>query len=365
MKAEAVGGRPRRGRRLALRVLTVVLLVAVLVSAVAAWFWRELNTPLLLPAGGAVVSVPSGEAFRITSQRLEAAGVIRHGWPLRWWARWQGLDRLVRSGDYRFDQPLSPREVLVQLRSATAALHRVTIPEGSTLNQVAGLLAAVGFGGADQFLCLVRDADMLLRLDLPASGFEGYVFPDTYAFTWSTPSQQIVATMVERFHEQAATLQPRRLEAGMSEDEMVILASLIEKETGAADERPLISAVFHNRLRIGMPLQSDPTTVYGRDVPGPPTAADLAVDSPYSTYRHAGLPPGPICNPGRAALEAAVAPANVPYLYFVARNDGRHEFSRTLEEHNRAVARFQRGGTGHPLTPKTKRDSIGTRRDDG
>ena len=328
--------------RLALRLLGALLFVAALMGATAYWCWRELNTPISLPAGAAIVSVMPGEPFRITSQRLAAAGVIRHAWLLRWWARWWGLDRLVRSGDYRFDKPLSPREVLALLRSATAALSRVTIPEGSTLNQVAELLAVGGFGGADQFLCLGRDADVLQRLDLPASGLEGYLFPDTYAFTWSTPTRQILATMVERFHEQIDTLQQRRLQAGMREDEMVILASLIEKETGAAEERPLISAVFHNRLRIGMPLQSDPTTVYGRDVPGPPTAADLAVDSPYNTYRHAGLPPGPICNPGRAALEAAVAPANVPYLYFVARNDGTHEFSRTLEEHNRAVARFQR-----------------------
>ena len=132
---------------------------------------------------------------------------------------------------------------------------------------------------------------------------------------------------------------------------MVTLASIIEKEAAAATERALISGVFHNRLRLGMPLQSDPTTIYGREgreAPGrgAPTHADLAVESPYNTYLHSGLPPGPICNPGRAALEAAVAPADVPFVYFVARNDGTHAFSRSLEEHNRAVARFQRGG-GH------------------
>ncbi len=291
-----------------------------------------------------MVSVASGEPFRVTSERLEAAGVVRHGWVLRWWARWQGLDHLIRNGDYRFSAPLSPLQVLAVLRSPTASWHRVTIPEGSTLSQVARLLAEAGFGGPDQLLCLADDVNVLARLDVPGGGLEGYLFPDTYAFAWSTPSEQILATMVGRFREQAATLERQRREAGMTERDMVILASLIEKEAAAPAERPLISAVFHNRLQLGMPLQSDPTAVYGREVAGAPRAADLAVESPYNTYLHQGLPVGPICNPGHAALEAAVAPAKVPYLYFVARNDGTHAFARTLDEHNRNVTRFQRGG---------------------
>jgi UPF0755 protein len=294
--------------------------------------------------GGAIVSVAPGERFRVTTERLEAAGVIRQGWVLRWWARWQGVDHLIRSGDYRFEAPLSPLQVLAVLRSPTASWHRVTIPEGSTLSQVAALLADAGFGGADQFLCLARDIRLLAHLDVPASGLEGYLFPDTYAFAWSTPSEQILTAMVERFREQTVALERQRREVGMSEQDMVVLASLIEKETGAADERAVVSAVFHNRLQLGMPLQSDPTAVYGREVIGAPSAADLAVESPYNTYLRHGLPIGPICNPGRAALEAAIAPAKVPYLYFVARNDGTHAFSRTIEEHNRNVAHFQRGG---------------------
>ena len=177
---------------------------------------------------------------------------------------------------------------------------------------------------------------------MPGSGLEGYLFPDTYAFAWSTPPERILAAMVEHFHEQTARLQPLRLDAGMSEHDMVVLGSVIEKETGVTDERALVSAVFHNRLQLAMPLQSDPTATYGRDIHGAPTAADIAVDSPYNTYLHQGLPPGPICNPGLAALRAAVTPAKVPYLYFVSRNDGTHAFSRTFEEHTRAVARFQR-----------------------
>lgn len=322
-----------------------VVLLILMVGGGAYWAWRDLQTPAPLPAGGALVSVAPGESFRSVCARLQAAGVVRNGWLLSLWARRQGHDRLVRSGEYRFDQPLAPVDVLARLRSPAAALHRVTIPEGSTLRQAAGLLAGAGFGGVDQFLCLAQDPDVLLELDVPASGLEGYVFPDTYAFAWSTPPEEILRTMVGRFREQAGVLHARRLAAGMSEQDMVILGSLIEKETGAAHERMLVSAVFHNRLRIGMLLQSDPTAVYGREDGGAPTAADLISDTPYNTYRIHGLPPGPICNPGRSALEAALAPAPVSYLYFVSRNDGTHEFSMTLEEHNRAVARFQRAGS--------------------
>jgi len=314
-----------------------------LLSTAAYWIWQDLNTPQDPPPGGALVSVAPGEAFRLTSARLQAAGVVRHEWPLRLWARWKGLDRLVRSGDYRFERPLAPLGVLAMLRSPSAALHRVTIPEGTTFSQVAALLAAAGMGGADLFQCLAHDADLLATLDLPASGLEGYVFPDTYAFAWSMPPEQILTVMVHRFREQTAGLEPRRREAQMTVQDMVILGSLIEKEAAAANERAMVSAVFHNRLQLAMPLQSDPTAVYGRDLRGAPTAADLTVESPYNTYLHPGLPPGPICNPGLAALTAALTPERVPYLYFVSRNDGTHVFSRTLEDHNRAVAHFQRG----------------------
>jgi UPF0755 protein len=320
------------------------VIVLILAGAAAGfWFWRELHAPGPMASGGALVSIAPGEAFRSTCARLQQAGVVRNGWVLRLWGRWTGEDRAVRSGDYRFTEPLSPVAVLARLQSPTAALHSVTIPEGSTLRDVAALLARAGFGSADAFWCVAHDAHLLARLDVPASGLEGYLFPDTYAFAWGTPMDEILAVMVDRFREQTGPLQTTRLNAGMSEEEMVTLASIVEKETGAAQERPLVSAVFHNRLRLGMPLQADPTTVYGRDTRGGPTAADLDSESPYNTYLHRGLPPGPICNPGRAALEAAVSPAREPYLYFVARNDGTHSFSRTLEEHNRAVARFRRG----------------------
>ncbi|MFN8640304.1 MAG: endolytic transglycosylase MltG [Candidatus Binatia bacterium] len=169
-----------------------------------------------------------------------------------------------------------------------------------------------------------------------------YLFPDTYAFDAGTAPADIVRAMVQRFRAESADLSARREIAGLSEAEMVTLASVIEKETGQANERPLISGVFHNRLRLGMPLQSDPTVLYGRGGGrGALSRADLASAQPYNTYVHRGLPPGPIANPGRAALEAAVAPAPTAALYFVSRNDGSHAFSETLEAHNRAVRPYQ------------------------
>jgi len=311
--------------------------------AVAGWGWWALDAPSAMPEGGALVAVRSGEPFRFTADRLAAAGVVRHAWLVRLWARATGADRSVRTGTYRFNAPVSARQVLATLQSPATALRNVTIPEGSTVAETIATLAAAGFGGADQFWCVARDPAFLAQLDVPATGLEGYLFPDTYAFELGAAPADILRVMVERFREATAGLQAARITAGMKEGDVVTLASIVEKETGAGDERPVVSGVFHNRLRIGMPLQADPTAVYGRQGRPIPTAADLDAPSPYNTYVHRGLPPGPICNPGLAAMEAAVSPAAVPYLYFVARRDGTHEFSRTLDEHNRAVAKYRRG----------------------
>jgi UPF0755 protein len=189
----------------------------------------------------------------------------------------------------------------------------------------------------------MEDGRLLQEFALPGTGVEGYLFPDTYAFSPMAEPADIVRAMLLRFRRESAALVARRAALGLSETDMVTLASVIEKETGQADERRLIAGVFHNRLRLGMPLQSDPTVLYGRsDGRGPITRADLAAPGLYNTYVHRGLPLGPIANPGRAALEAAIDPAPTKALYFVSRNDGSHEFSDTLEAHNRAVRQFQR-----------------------
>jgi len=329
------------------RALAWLALIAVLclaaVAAAGAWGWRALHTPVPVPAQGAVVFVPPGEPFRAVAARLSRAGVVRHPLLLTLWARYHGFDRAVRSGEYRFSDALSPIAVLEVLKARSDSERALTIPEGLTALQVAALLEEQGYGGRDVFRCVMEDITVQRDFALPATGVEGYLFPDTYTFAPMADPSDIVRAMLTRFRQEGDALAARRSAAGLSEAEMVTLASVIEKETGQADERKLISGVFRNRLRLGMPLQSDPTVLYGRggSPHGPITRADLDDRSPYNTYVHRGLPPGPIANPGRAALEAAVQPAATAALYFVSRNDGSHEFSDTLDAHNRAVHRYQ------------------------
>ncbi|MGH7788105.1 MAG: endolytic transglycosylase MltG, partial [Candidatus Binatia bacterium] len=304
---------------------------------------RELHAPVALAAPEAVVVIPPGESFRAVAARLRDAGVVGSPLLLGVWARYRGLDRSVHSGEYRFRGTLSPVQVLERLQEPGEHGRLVTIPEGLTAAQIAALLEEQGYGGRDVFRCAMEDLRLLQDFGLPASGIEGYLFPDTYAFEWTTEPPDIIRAMLARFRQEGAALAAQRSAAGLSEAEMVTLASVIEEETGNADERRLISGVFHNRLRLGMPLQSDPTVLYDRgDGRGPLTRAELTEPRPYNTYVHRGLPPGPIANPGRAALQAAIDPASTAALFFVSRNDGSHEFSETLEAHNRAVRQYQK-----------------------
>lgn len=329
-------------RALALIGLSAVAGIAAL-AALSAWAWHALHTPVPLTPAGAVVFVPPGEPFRAVAMRLRRAGVVRHPLLLTLWARYSGLDRAVRSGEYRFSEASSPIAVLGALQAQTDDTRLVTIPEGRTAEQIAELLEQEGYGGRDVFRCVMQDGRLLQEFALPGTGVEGFLFPDTYAFSPTAEPGDIVRAMLLRFRRESAALAGRRTALGLSETEMVTLASVIEKETGQADERRLIAGVFHNRLRLGMPLQSDPTVLYGRsDGRGPITRADLAAPGLYNTYVHRGLPLGPIANPGRASLEAAIDPAATSALYFVSRNNGSHEFSDTLEAHNRAVREFQR-----------------------
>jgi UPF0755 protein len=222
--------------------------------------------------------------------------------------------------------------------------RRFVLPEGYSLYQAAELLEQKGYFKRDAFLAACRDSALLERLGVRAASFEGYLFPATYNLARNGTEEQLVAQMVGRFRKVYADVTAGGQErGGLSSYEIVTLASIIEKEAVIASEKPLISSVFYNRMRLGMPLQSDPTAVYGvRAFSGKVTKADICRRSPYNTYLFRGLPPGPIGNPGADALRAALHPAHSDYLYFVARQDGTHYFSRSLEEHNRAVAHYLR-----------------------
>jgi UPF0755 protein len=252
----------------------------------------------------------------------------------------------LKAGEYRFDRPMTAREVLAKIVRGEVDLVNVTFPEGLTVAEMSKIFEAHGFGAASAFVDAAQDASLILALDPAAHDLEGYLFPDTYAVPRRTDAARLVHAMVERFHKVLSPELRQAAEArGLTVRQLVTLASIVEKETAQPDERPLVAAVYANRLRIGMGLQCDPTVIFALARAGRFTGNlrrdDLQFDSPYNTYRYPGLPPGPIAAPGKGSLEAAAHPAEADYVYFVSRNDGSHEFARTLDEHNRNVQKFQ------------------------
>jgi UPF0755 protein len=324
---------------------------------------------LLLLAGGAWVSLrwldaKSHEAYRgagpdvrlvdlepglgVTAigRRLAEAGVVPDVWLFRWEVWRRDATRRLQAGEYRFDRPLSVAEVVDKLARGDVQLWPVTFPEGLTIGAMSEVFERTGLGPAASFVEAAGRADLVRDLDPDATDLEGYLFPDTYAVPRGTPAVRLVEIMVARFREAfGPPLQAEAAGEGLTARQVVTLASLVEKETARAEERPLVAAVYRNRLRRHMLLQCDPTLIYALErtgrYDGNLRREDKAFDSPYNTYRYPGLPPGPIAAPGRASLEAAVRPADVGYLYFVSRNDGSHVFSSTLQEHNANVRRFQ------------------------
>jgi UPF0755 protein len=324
--------------------LVLVLLAIVAGSAGGCLAYLELHRPGPPVTAPMVLTVMEGKRFADVARELHERGVLRHPELLIVWARLTGEDRQVRAGEFLVTTPLSPLGLLARVTSRPDPLHEVTIPEGLTVRQVVAAFSAAGFGAEESFFCLLDDPAFLAAEDLPADGAEGYLFPDTYDFPLATPPERILRAMLKRFRDVVTPdFAAKAAQIGLSVHEAVTLASLVEEEAAHADERRLVSAVFVNRLRRGMPLQSDPTVLYGRDgTDRTLTHEDLHRPTPYNTYTIPGLPPTPIANPGRAALEAAVDPAPVDYLYFVSRGDGSHQFSTTLLEHNAAVTRYQR-----------------------
>ena len=292
------------------------------------------------------VDVAPGSPASAIARQLVAVGVVRDAWAFRY-ALWQtDRGRQLQAGEYRFDRPLSARQVVEKLAAGDIHLRPITFPEGLTIWAMAEIFGTSGFGTADEFLDASRKADRIASLDPDATDLEGYLFPDTYALPRTATAADLVEAMVARF-EQAFDEPLRRdvVDAGRTVREIVTLASLIERETALAEERAVVSAVYTNRLRIDMALQCDPSVIYALEraglYEGNLTRDNLRYDSPYNTYVYPGLPPGPIAAPGRSALEAAVRPADAGYLYFVSRNDGSHVFASSLREHNRNVREYQ------------------------
>lgn len=295
------------------------------------------------PPGTVEVRVEQGDSFAAVVHKLRERNVISNELLFSLWARITGAEKKIHRGLYRFDLPLPPREVLNRMVTGKGVFQRVTIPEGLTVKEISDLLASLHVVNREKFLLETTDPEFLGQLGVDEKSVEGYLFPSTYQFIPATPESEIITAMVQQFRRAAEPIfgrQQRTVE--LTVREIVTLASIIEKETGIEAERPLISAVFHNRLKLKMPLQSDPTVIYGlKNFDGNLTRKDLKDASPYNTYLIPGLPPGPICNPGLSSIKAALEPAKVSFLYFVSRNDGTHLFSETLDEHIRAVKIYQ------------------------
>jgi UPF0755 protein len=328
-------------------VLTLVVVALLAASGVALYFHSNLGAAYQGYEGAeAFVDIPPGSGTAGIGRRLVESGVVRDALTWRLAILESGAARELKAGEYRFAGPLTPREVVAMLARGQVHVHSITFPEGLTIREMARHFEQRGFGTARDFEAAAKDASLVKGWDPGAPDLEGYLFPETYALTRRTDAAALVRQMVTRFDRVfPASARAAATASGRSVREIVTLASLVEKETARDDERPLVAAVYRNRLKIGMGLQCDPTVIYalqkaGR-YDGNLTRENMQIDSPYNTYKYAGLPPGPIASPGRASIEAALNPAAVEHLYFVSRNDGSHVFSDSYEEHARRVRDFQ------------------------
>lgn len=329
------------------RTVARIALPATVVLAALVWLVCYPVSPGPGPAGGdeVRVTIPPGQGFAGVYRALVASGVVEEDVRFGLLASWRGHSKKLQAGEYLFRRPATPSQVLTALVKGSTLLHPLTFQEGLTMQQVVDELSRRGWGTPSELLSLCHDPDFIAELGVQAPSLEGYLFPDTYHLSRGQSGRAVLRMMVQRFFAVHAALQPPPAgpEADLDLHELVILASIIEKETGLAAERPQIARVFLNRLRKNMRLQADPTVIYGlADFDGNLTRRHLRTPSSYNTYVIKGLPMGPIANPGRDALQAVLRPAEGDWLYFVARGDGSHVFSSNLTDHNQAVRRYQK-----------------------
>jgi UPF0755 protein len=317
--------------------LVVVLLATIYVHFLSPPGWERHSK---------VVNIPAGTSFHETARILEENGIVRDHRGFYLLARFEDAIPKVKAGEYEFHTSMTPSAVLAKLVRGDVIKYPVTIPEGFNIYQIGQILEQAKVCSKKIFLEKAKDHSFIAAVDFDGDSLEGYLFPDTYNFPKGFGEEQVIRQMVARFKTVYASLSNRAEHLGLSRRDVVILASIIEKEAMDDQERRLISAVFHNRLHRGMALQSDPTAIYDlkkrKSRSERITKQDLLRKSPYNTYQIFGLPKGPIANPGLKSLQAVLYPADVNYLYFVSRNNRTHHFSSTLEEHNRAVARYQK-----------------------
>jgi UPF0755 protein len=321
--------------------ISIVVFVFLLFFAagLGLWSWHALNHQ---NPQQKTVRVLKGSSLKKVAAQLAEEKIVRDKTFFELFVRFGKRGKTLRAGEY--DIPVNSKltEIVDQMIEGRVKLYKLTIPEGYTTGDICALLIKKGLSTGEECTQQTGRVD-LLKDAPPAANLEGYLFPETYLYEYDATPSSLVEQMTNEFYRRVDSNRVEKARANeLTLFDVVILASVVEKETGKADERPLIAGVFRNRLKLGMPLQSDPTVIYGiKDFNGNLTRKDLETDSPYNTYTRTGLPKGPICNPGLEAIDAVLSPAPTEYLYFVAKGDGSHYFSKTLEEHNEAVKKYQ------------------------
>ncbi len=303
------------------------------------------------PSKNIFYEVKARENPKTIARELAQAGVISNASFFYWYGRLTGKSQKFKAGDYRFTNHMRPDEVMAVIMSGISYGVQMVVPEGYSMAQISDVIEALRPGSGERFLKLCHDMKFIATLGFaPApSSLEGYLYPDTYLVGRKTPEEEVIRSMIRKYRGVFTTeLEDRAKAIGMTPHQVVTLASIIEKETGAKEERPMISSVFHNRLKKHMRLQTDPTVIYGiKNYQGNITRKDLETPTPYNTYTIPALPPGPIASPGREAILAALYPSETEYLFFVSHNDGTHEFTTNFDDHKKAVSKFQ-------LNPKAR-----------
>ena len=330
-----------RRHRLLVRLLAICIVALLIGANVGMWLYNRAMRPGAVPTAVRIVAIPEGSTARTIAEEFLPRRFDRRLFCML--ARIRGLDESLRYGSYRVSRSMSLWDLIdVLAEGVPAESLKVTLPEGFTIEHIAGTLARRKIVAADEFILAANDPELAASLGVPAGTLEGYLFPDTYQFLPETPAEDVIRMLVARFRQVMADEQGSATLSAADVYDIVTVASIVEREALLDEEKPLVAAVIYNRLARGMRLQCDATIRYGlKQYDRHLTYAELDADTPYNSYLHGGLPPTPICNPGRMSLRAALRPADSDYLYFVSRNNGTHRFSRTLAEHNAAVRKYQ------------------------
>jgi len=325
--------------------IAVVFIFSVILTG---YVWHNyVNQPASVTSEEVVYEVSPGMAFRAVAKDMQQKGLLRSSEFFVILAKIKGIGNKMKTGEYALNKNMTPNEILNVIISGKSIERKITIAEGLSIFEIADIFDGLGLASREDFLKLVTDQEFIKSiLGESFDSLEGYLFPETYSFTKYTEMKSLVTEMVKKFQENYKEIESLSRVSGMTKHQIVTLASIVEKETGAPQERPLISSVFHNRLKKGMRLQTDPTIIYGKaklsgKIEINITKADLTTPTTYNTYTISGLPPGPIASPGKEALLAAVQPAESEYLFFVSHNDGTHEFTKEYKDHKKAVQSFQ------------------------